>query len=126
PIAPLVFARSLSDEGKRVLRDLLTCLPRALVLRIPYQDPHHSLVPMATSAAFMHVSLGVTMAVEAPDGFDAYWNARSRDLRQNMRRYMKRVEREGFMPAIRAVVDSGSIGDAVDRFGELESLGWKG
>ena len=126
PIAPLVFARSLANTSPGVLRRMMAAMPRALALGIPYQDPEFTLAPTTKSGAYTHQSLGTTIAVVAPDGFDAYWNARPRDLRQNMRRYTKRIERDGLVLTLRTITDSRLIGDAVDRFGEVESLGWKG
>jgi hypothetical protein len=126
PLAPLVFDRSIAGEH-RATRSLLARLsPAALVLQVPYQDPTYTLLPASPDSCVAHHTLGNTMAISAPDGFEQYWATRPRDLRQNVRRYAKRAETNGLPVSFTVTDDPDSIGAAVDRFGLLESLGWKG
>jgi hypothetical protein len=109
------------------LKSLLASLPGfGLSLDVPAMDP--SLLPAAAARAARveTVSLGTTIQVAVTDGFEAYWNTRSRDLKQNIRRYFKRATEAGMPCRLECVTDPAKIGDAVDRYGLLESEGWKG
>jgi len=125
PIAPFVFDRSISGNSRHIYT-LLTGLIPALALHVPYQDPLYSLLPPNPTPRITHQHLGTTIAISAPEGFEPYWSTRPRDLRQNVRRYMKRAESNGLSVSLEVSADPESIGKAVDRFGELESQGWKG
>ena len=110
-----------------ILKALLSSAPGfGLSLDMPALDP--SLLPAVTAAAagVETVSLGTTIQVAGTSGFEAYWNTRSRDLKQNIRRYFKRATEAGMPCRLERVTDPDKIGDAVDRYGLLESEGWKG
>ena len=59
-------------------------------------------------------------------GFDDYWSKRGRNLRQNLKRQRNRLERESVETRMTVVEDPNLIADSVDRYGALESAGWKG
>jgi CelD/BcsL family acetyltransferase involved in cellulose biosynthesis len=110
-----------------VLGALLAKAPGVgLSLDVPALDP--SLLPSQTAAApsVEKVSLGTTIQVAETNGFEAYWNTRSRDLKQNIRRYFKRATEAGTPCRLERVTEPDKIGAAVDRYGLLESEGWKG
>jgi hypothetical protein len=110
-----------------LLRSLLTKLPPfGLSLDVPALDP--SLLPShsAGDPRVETVSLGTTIQVAETNGFEAYWNTRSRDLKQNIRRYFKRATEAGTPCRLERVTEPDKIGAAVDRYGLLESEGWKG
>ena len=58
--------------------------------------------------------------------FDDYWQARPKKLRQNISRYEKRVSRELETPVFKVVTEPGDVVRATDKYGMLESQGWKG
>lgn len=126
--APLSFV--LIDpalaEPYAVLKSLLASLGFGLSLDVPALDP--SLLPSqaAGAARVERVSLGTTIQAAQTDGFEAYWNTRSRDLKQNIRRYFKRAAEGGMPCRLERVTEPEKIGAAVDRYGLLESEGWKG
>lgn len=126
PVAPLVFDRSIAGDPGWTHSLLARLSPAALALQVPYQDPTYTLLPAEPGSCVAHDALGDTMAICAPEGFEQYWSTRPRDLRQNVRRYTKRAETNGLPVSFVATGDPESIGAAVDRFGLLESLGWKG
>lgn len=66
------------------------------------------------------------MAISLHGDFANYWNTRPRTLKKNLSRYKNRVKREldGFR--FEAVSDPAAVRNAVDRYGLLESEGWKG
>lgn len=109
------------------LSSLLSSMPGfGLSLDVPALDP--SLLPAETAGGpcVERVSLGTTIQVAQTDTFEAYWNTRSRDLKQNVRRYFKRAAEAGTPCRLERVTEPGKIGAAVDRYGLLESEGWKG
>jgi len=127
--APLSLA--LIDPGfpqpYALLGALLAKAPGfGLSLDVPALDP--SLLPSQAAGGprVETVSLGTTIQVAQTNGFDAYWNTRSRDLKQNIRRYFKRATEAGMPCRLERVSEAGKIGEAVDRYGLLESEGWKG
>ena len=126
PLSLLLIDPSLSAPYA-VLKTLLSGLPAfGLSLDLPALDP--SLLPAATpgAARVETISLGTTIQVAQTDGFEAYWNTRSRDLKQNIRRYFKRAAEAGMPCRLERVTEPEKIGAAVDRYGLLESEGWKG
>jgi hypothetical protein len=124
--APLAAVVGNAALGLQPFRDLLGKLSLAsLRLQVPHQDP--MFWPWDTRAAGVEWDVwGRTISVVANNGFDEYWNARPNDLRQNLRRYRRRAETDGL--ALRESVCSqpADVGAAVDRYGLLESGGWKG
>jgi hypothetical protein len=123
----LLLVDPQSPAPYAVLKTLLSSLPGfGLSLDAPALDP--SLLPAVVpgAARVETVSLGTTIQVAVTDGFEAYWNTRSRDLKQNIRRYFKRATEAGMPCRLERVTEPDKIGAAVDRYGLLESEGWKG
>lgn len=126
PLSLVLIDPSRADPYA-VLKSLLANLPGyGLSLDVPALDP--SLLPSQTSGAAQveRVSLGTTIQIAETGGFEAYWNTRSRDLKQNIRRYFKRAAEAGMPCRLERVTAPDKIGAAVDRYGLLESEGWKG
>lgn len=66
------------------------------------------------------------MQITLQDGFDSYWQLRSKNLRKNMSRYENRLQRENTTIDFRQISSAQHIKAAVDRYGMIESKGWKG
>src|SRR5690606_11595950 len=114
-------------QVSQVLESLIRSLTSyCMVFDVPYQDAPFSLLQDAEIGNLQRTGLGTTISVSCDGGFESYWSARPRDLRQNVRRYLKRAEQE--QGAVRFVVHKrpDEIASAVERFGVLESAGWKG
>lgn len=126
PLPLLVFRHGLGD-GPRRLQGLLGRLgPAALACDLPCVDPHVSLLDGAGEPGFLDAALyGTTFAVTG-DGFDAYWSARPKGLRQNIGRYFRRLERDGLAWRLETLREPGQMDEAVRLYGQLESAGWKG
>jgi hypothetical protein len=123
----LVLIDPTHAQPYAVLRSLLGSVSGyGLSLDVPALDP--SLLPSTSAGAARveTVSLGTTIQVAETNGFETYWNTRSRDLKQNIRRYFKRATEAGMPCRLERVTDADRIGAAVDRYGLLESEGWKG
>ncbi|MBY0578906.1 MAG: GNAT family N-acetyltransferase [Burkholderiales bacterium] len=67
-----------------------------------------------------------TMHIELDVDYDAYWQARGKNLRQNMRTVRNRLEKNGLAYRFRVLTDPGEVDFAVENFARMESSGWKG
>jgi hypothetical protein len=125
PVGPLVCCRSGEDFSAHLQR-LTRRLPRlGLALDYPTHDP--SCAPAVTAPAATHRTLwGTTISVSCQGTFEDYWNARSKELRHNVRRYFRRIDEEhgGAWRLVRHDTPE-AVAAAVARYGELESRGWK-
>ncbi|MFQ5635397.1 MAG: GNAT family N-acetyltransferase [Gammaproteobacteria bacterium] len=122
PIAPTLMADS-ADPG-----DLLTGLP-GLCLAVEWhcQDPICSCLvktqPIAAAETVPHIT---TMNVVLSGPFDTYWAERSKNQRRNITRYLHRLRKEGISNRLEIFAKPDSVIDALGRYGDLESSGWKG
>jgi len=100
--------------------------PFAWCLELLNVDPEYSpsglLEQYTPSRVIAHV---LTMNVRLEYSFDNYWEARSKNLVKNMRRYRRRVENELGIPILQVITVPDLMRAAVERYGELESAGWK-
>lgn len=68
---------------------------------------------------------GVDMSISLTGSFETYWNDRPRKLKKNISRYQNRMSRDvGIATLVIRRGDETAL--AVDRYGFLESRGWKG
>lgn len=125
PVGLLVFDRA-NGASEQTLRGLLRALsPYALAIVLPYQDAPYSCIGSSSGRVGERDSIGTTICVDTKR-FDEYWSNRPRDLRQNIRRYLKRVEQTGRTVRLTATHARSEIAAGVERYGLLESQGWKG
>lgn len=125
PLSMLLTDRSVSFE--EVAHSLLRALPGyGLSIDVPARDPQLRNEDERPCWLVQSVPLGTTIAVRDEAGFAAYWESRSKDLRKNLRRYFNRATQAGLHWELRRTCSGLEIGDAVDRYGVLESSGWKG
>ena len=124
--APLAAVVGNAALGLQPFRDLLGKLSlTSLRLQVPHQDPMFWAWDTRAPGVEWDV-WGRTISVVANNGFDEYWNARPSDLRQNLRRYRRRAETDGLALRETNCSQPADIAAAVDRYGLLESGGWKG
>lgn len=57
--------------------------------------------------------------------FEEYWAARGKNLRQNMRKQRNKLQADGVATHMRALRDQADMAPALERYGALESAGWK-
>lgn len=121
-IAPILVRRP------EVLRTLIPCLPGIVLgMDMLYQDPCIS--PFAKTEAGLSCVCSPhahTLRVRIEGPFSSYWAARSGKLRNNVVRRMRRLQDAGISQRLVRVSDPSDMVAAVERFGELESKGWKG
>lgn len=63
--------------------------------------------------------------IDIKGSFEDYWNARGKNLRQNMRKQRNKLGTENITPQLRTWIEAKDMAPALARYGELESLGWK-
>jgi CelD/BcsL family acetyltransferase involved in cellulose biosynthesis len=57
--------------------------------------------------------------------FEEYWSVRGKNLRQNMRKQRSKLATERIAGHMRELTDHSEIASAIERYGTLESAGWK-
>jgi hypothetical protein len=119
----------LQEDGldtATLARSLLGTLPGfPLLLALTQMDP--LLVPRpAEGSCTRTLDYIDTARVTLAGSFEAYWNARGKNLRGNLKKQRARLEREGI--ATRMVIDRApaAMAQAVADYGRLETAGWKG
>jgi hypothetical protein len=121
--ALVVGAQSFKPD----LAALLSTLP-GLVLRLDFfcLDPldHEALIDSLRSHALDESMKNIR--VDCQSNFTQYWQARSKNLRKNINRYENRLVSEGKQTKFLFHTESTAVFSAVDRYGMLESRGWKG
>jgi CelD/BcsL family acetyltransferase involved in cellulose biosynthesis len=124
PLSALLTPPSLALAT--LARSLLRALPGyALTLDISARDPQLR-GESPPDAQSQNAPLGTTISVAANAGFNGYWESRSKDLRKNVKRYFHRATEAQLPWQLRRISEPHEIGAAVDRYGMLESSGWKG
>lgn len=119
-LAPILVASGFSGCATSLMRSLSAI---SLQLDLFGLDPleHAPLIKQLADRQ----PYATNMQIKVDGSFDDYWNNRSRNLRKNIARYRRRLHLEFAeveFPAITAIED---ISLAVDRYGLLESKGWK-
>jgi CelD/BcsL family acetyltransferase involved in cellulose biosynthesis len=123
PLGALV-ARNGPDLAD-LARALVPALPQlALTVAITQQDP--AIRPRPSDAPTLGTLDYVDTARVAVEGaFDAYWAARGKNLRQNVRKQLAKLEQDGIAPRLDCVTHSQGVAEAIEQYGRLESAGWK-
>jgi CelD/BcsL family acetyltransferase involved in cellulose biosynthesis len=67
-----------------------------------------------------------TAWVDIDQAFDAYWEARGKNLKTNMRKQRAKLETENITPRLECVTTPAAVAQAIADYGALESAGWKG
>lgn len=110
------------------INQLLHDLPGpALGIDFLCQDPLYSgLTGPNQSGNREQVRHLTTTAADLSSTFEEYWAARPKNLRRNMKRYFNRLEASGDQPNLKVHADIAEAQAALQRYGVLESAGWKG
>ena len=124
PLGPLVAATNLPLDG--IARSALKALPfGTLVLSFTQLDPRHWPPPQTEPACVVkrYISTGW---IDCTQNFDSYWAARSPNLRASVGKAQRRLEAEGRTLRMRVLTEPADMAAAVERYGVLETSGWKG
>jgi hypothetical protein len=66
-----------------------------------------------------------TAWVEVQGSFDAYWEARGKNLRQNTRKQRSKLAADGIVTRMDCVSEPAAMAEALAQYGRLEAAGWK-
>lgn len=107
---------------------LLRCLPGANVaLELLCQDPLYSTISTElTPPSRALTPHAVTVNIKLSGDFDRYWQSRSKNLRNSLKRRFRRVSEDGLEVRLDVVTHPAQLHEAFTRYGDLESQGWKG
>jgi CelD/BcsL family acetyltransferase involved in cellulose biosynthesis len=111
----------LRDVARRLIRGVPGF---CLSLSITQVDPHYA--PRDKAAADCDVTDYVeTGWIDLNGSFEEYWSTRGKNLRQNMRKQRNKLAAEGIAGHTRSLTSPSDMAPAVERYGALESAGWK-
>jgi len=123
PLGPWLAPQG-DDLGAR-MRSLLGALPGlGLSLGVTQIDPRLQPRPHEGSTLRL-LDYIQTSWVDIEGDFDAYWEARGKNLRQNTRKQRNKLQAEGIEPLLDCVDHPDGVADALRDYGALETAGWK-
>src|SRR5689334_13448253 len=116
-------------DGSRPLGELFQTLLRGLprvaaAVAITQQDPQIVVRPTNT-ARLRTLDYIETARVVVDKTFDAYWAARGKNLRTNVKRQLARLASENRSARLDVVAAPAGVPAAIVEYGRLESAGWK-
>lgn len=112
------------DAGP-LLDSLIRKLPGTpLILGLTQCDPRLAPRP-ASNAVQETINYIDTAHITVEGSFDDYWQARGKNLRNNLKKQRNRLAKEGIAVRLQESRDAADMADAVRDFGLLESAGWK-
>lgn len=123
PLGPWMAMRQ--DDLALRLRSLMLALPGlALGLGATQLDPRLTPRPDAGSAA-RPLDYIATSFIDIAGPWNAYWEARGKNLRQNTRKQLNKLRAEGTEPTLECITAPEGVAAALVDYGALESAGWK-
>lgn len=66
-----------------------------------------------------------TAHIDVAGSFEAYWNTRGKNLRNNLKKQRNRLALEGIATRLEILDQPGQMADAMADYGRLEGAGWK-
>jgi CelD/BcsL family acetyltransferase involved in cellulose biosynthesis len=123
PTGPLVLA---PDLGLQVAAaGLVRALPfGTLIVGLTQLDslahPPPRAAPDAEQSPYIE-----TAWVDVEGSFEAYWEGRGKNLRQNMRKQRRKLEEESIEARLETLTAAHDVAQAIADYGTLESAGWK-
>lgn len=123
PLGPWVSAAGADLPA--LAQELLAALPGlALGLGITQLDPR--LHPRPSDGQALRTQDYISTSwVEVQGPWESYWEARGKNLRQNLRKAHNKLAAEGTPLRVDTVTDAADVAGAIAQYGELESAGWK-
>lgn len=108
-----------------LLSSLMRALPGLpLVFGLTQCDP--DLLPRPPHGACLRtLDYIATAKITLAGSFDAYWAARGKNLRSNLKKQRSKLEKDGVQLRMEVSRDAAAMAQAVADYGRLESAGWK-
>lgn len=110
----------------KALPDLLTALPGfPVMIDVLCQDPLYtfSTGTINNIESFDH---NLTINIDLAWDYNDYWQQRPKNLRENLRRYVNRLKKNSLDYQLKIFSNTNELKNALQRYGEIESAGWKG
>lgn len=123
PLGPWILAHQVDLVS--ACRELMRVLPGlTLGLGITQLDSRLQARPVdgATTRTRDYIQ---TAWVDIDTAFDAYWEARGKNLKQNTRKQRNKLKAEGTETRTECIVEPALVAEAMKHYGQLESAGWK-
>ena len=129
------FRPSQAQAALIVCSPICEIEPSALVAAFPSTclcldlfalDPREHGPLLRDSSCFQRSPSVRNVCIEIQGEFEEYWQQRPRNLRKNIRRYRSRLVEEVGEVKLCVAKDRASVISATDRYGIMESRGWKG
>lgn len=111
---PVVMARSLLAAAPGLVLGL------GLTELDPYLLPRPDIGPTLETLDYVP-----TAWVDVDGSFDAYWEARGKNLRTNMRKQRAKLDADGVALNFTTVTRADDVAAAIAEYGRLETAGWK-
>lgn len=124
--APIGLWLCRSDQDlAAILAALLRTLPGfPLIVGLMQLDPEMTPAPPAAARLRM-LDYIQTARVTVGGSFEDYWNARGKNLRQNMKKQRNKLEKEGVATRLECCTAPQDVAAILADYGRLESAGWK-
>lgn len=123
PVGPWLQRPGLAPA--ELVHGLFPALPGfPLLIGVSQLDPEIQTRP-ASTPSLATLDYIRTARITVVGSFDAYWEARGKNLKHNMRRQRARLEKEGVKARLEVLTARENIEKAVTDYGLLESAGWK-
>lgn len=114
-----------ASSPERYLGGLLAALPGfPLMLGLTQCDPMLMARP-ADSDGIRTLDYIDTARITLAPGFEAYWQARGKNLRSNLKKQRKRLQTDGIETRLQVCTAAQDMTAAVADYGRLETGGWK-
>ena len=123
PLGPWLVAHG--EDATEAARSLLVKMPGLVLgLGLTQLDPWLQARP-ADGPSLDTLDFVATGWVDVAGTFDAYWEARGKNLRSNMRKQRSKLEAEGVVLAFDTLRSETDVAAAMADYGRLEAAGWK-
>lgn len=115
---------TLVKEGI-LLQDLLSALS-AWTVDLLCLDPDYQLMSIPENLLYRVLDHAVTINIDTSGKYNDYWQDRSKSLRKNHNRNLRKLSDDNLTFSLKKIIDSESQKTAVKDYGKLELSGWKG
>lgn len=109
-----------------LLNGLMRALPGIVMgIEVTQQDPWLSPRPASTAEREV-LDYVPTAWIDVTGAYEDFWQKRGKNLRQNLRKQLKRIEGTGSSLIFEFLESTDECSAALRQFADLESAGWKG
>jgi CelD/BcsL family acetyltransferase involved in cellulose biosynthesis len=108
-----------------LLASLIKKLPGfTLIIGVTQQDPDLLTRPV-NSSTLKTLDYVQTVRISLDGGFDEYWNSRGKNLRSNLKKQRKKLEKDSIKTCLELSTSPDDVDQAIIDYGAIESAGWK-